>query len=105
MAKDTKKTTENIGETVAKSKASPAELKFNSDELKSSYVNFCNGNCTREEVVLNFGENNTWERTDGIVDINLTHRIVLSPFAAKRLNELLQQLMAEYETNYGILSK
>jgi hypothetical protein len=33
----------------------------------------------------------------------LTHRIVLSPFAAKRLVELLNKLMGDYEARYGVL--
>ncbi len=72
--------------------------------LHSSYANFCNANSTREEVVLNFGVNKSWERgPQGALDIELNHRIVLSPFAAKRLTELLQQLMKEYESRYGAL--
>lgn len=48
--------------------------------------------------------NKNWERgPQGALDIELNHRIVLSPFAAKRLSELLQQLMKEYEARYGVL--
>jgi hypothetical protein len=55
-------------------------------------------------VVLNFGVNKTWERGPmDALDIELNHRVVLSPFAAKRLTELLQQLMKEYESRYGAL--
>jgi hypothetical protein len=55
-------------------------------------------------VVLNFGVNKNWERgPQGNVEIKLNHRIVLSPFAAKRLAELMQQLMKEYEARYGAL--
>ena len=55
--------------------------------------------------MLNFGVNKNWERgtrPEG-VEIELNHRIVLSPFAAKRLTALLQQLMKEYEGRYGAL--
>ena len=37
------------------------------------------------------------------MEIELEHRIVLSPFAAKRLNQLLSKLITEYETRYGEL--
>jgi hypothetical protein len=37
------------------------------------------------------------------MDIDLEHRVVLSPFAAKRLNALLSKLVSEYETRYGDL--
>ena len=35
--------------------------------------------------------------------IELGHRLVMSPFAAKRLAELLAKLMAEYESRHGEL--
>jgi len=80
-----------------------AQVRWNTSNLKSSYANVCNATCTREEVVLNFGMNEGWERTQREVEIELTHRIVLSPFAAKRLVELLNKLMGDYEGRYGTL--
>ena len=87
------------------SDASPPgqRVSWNIQGLKSSYVNFANANSTREEVVLNFGLNNTWDRNQGEVEIELAHRIVMSPFAAKRLASLLVRLMDEYETRHGPL--
>jgi hypothetical protein len=79
------------------------KVHWNTDKLKSSYANFCNATSTREEVVLNFGVNQNWERTPQEMAIDLEHRIVLSPFAAKRLNQLLSKLVTEYETRYGEL--
>ena len=79
------------------------KVHWKTDSLKSSYANFCNATSTREEVVLNFGVNHNWERTPQDMEIELDHRIVLSPFAAKRLNQLLLKLITEYETRYGEL--
>lgn len=105
---------------MAKAAESKAEAKGNAQQvptkgvpvnwittgLHSSYANFCNANSTREEVVLNFGVNKSWERgPQGALDIELNHRMVLSPFAAKRLTELMQQLMKEYEVRYGMLAE
>ena len=81
-----------------------APIKWNTANMQSSYANFCNANSTREEVVLNFGVNKSWERgPKQELDIELNHRIVLSPFAAKRLAQLMQTLMKEYESRYGVL--
>lgn len=89
---------------IAKSAATP--IKWTITGLQSSYANFCNANSTRKEVVLNFGVNKTWERgPKQELEIELDHRIVLSPFAAKRLAQPLQNLMKEYETRYGALSE
>jgi hypothetical protein len=76
-------------------------VKWNVQQLKSSYVNFANANSTQEEVVLNFGMNNNWDRSASDVEIELTHRIVMSPFAARRLAEMLNKLVAQYEGRYG----
>lgn len=78
-------------------------VKWKVDQLKSSYVNFANANSTQEEVVLNFGMNNNWDRMAAEVEIELTHRIVMSPFAAKRLSELLIKLVQHYEGRYGAM--
>lgn len=82
---------------------SAAKVRWNTQSLKSSYANFCNATSTREEVVLNFGVSNNWERTPQDMEIELAHRIVLSPFAAKRLSGILSKLIGEYESRYGEL--
>jgi hypothetical protein len=95
------------GATAAKQEKQPEpnapKVRWNTTNLKSSYANVCNATSTREEVVLNFGINEVWERGQQDVEIQLTDRIILSPFAAKRLAEVLNRLMSEYETRYGAL--
>lgn len=79
------------------------KVKWDTAGLKSTYCNFVNATSTREEVVLNFGVNQNWDRMTSEVEIELDHRIILSPFAAKRLTDLLQKLLGEYENRYGEL--
>jgi len=85
--------------------AQPAnpKVKWNVESLKSSYVNFVNANSTKEEVVLNFGMNTSWDRASTEMEIELAHRIVMSPHAAQRLADLLAKLMTEYKSRYGEL--
>jgi len=80
-------------------------LRLDTSELKSSYCNVCNASSTREEVVLSLGVNQNWEieRNVGELDVKLLHRIILSPFAAKRLSEMLSNLMRDYEARHGEL--
>lgn len=80
-----------------------ARVRWNAASVKSSYANFCNASSTREEVVLNFGVSHDWERQPQNMEIELSHRVVLSPFAAKRLSQLLSKLVGEYESRYGEL--
>ena len=100
MANESTKATEVKADPAA---AAGARIKWNTQSLKSSYVNFANANSTREEVVMNFGLNNSWDRSQTEVEVELAHRLVMSPFAAKRLAELLTKLVAEYESRYGDL--
>jgi hypothetical protein len=79
------------------------KVRWNTDNLNSAYANVCNVTSTREEVVLNFGVNKAWERGVGELEIELSNRIILSPFAAKRLNMMLDKLMKEYEARHGEL--
>jgi hypothetical protein len=58
---------------------------------------------TREEVVLAFGVNNVWERAQTNIQVQLTNRIVLNPYAAKRLTAVLTHVVAEYESKFGVL--
>lgn len=81
-----------------------SKLRLDTSDLKSSYCNVCNVNSTKEEVVLSLGINQGWELDRrGEIDVKLQHRIILSPFAAKRLAQMLTGLIGEYEGRYGEL--
>ena len=79
-------------------------IKWDDANMKSSYANVCNVTSTREEVVLLFGMNQAWNRGQKEVTIHLTDRIVVSPYAAKRLSMLLSGVVAEYEKRFGTLA-
>ena len=78
-------------------------VQFDVSNLQSSYANVCNVSSTREEVVLAFGVNNVWERGQPNMQVQMTNRIVLNPYAAKRLATVLNRVVAEYESRFGAL--
>ena len=80
------------------------KVRFDSSNIKSSYCNVCNATSTREEVVVNFGINKTWDQGSADLEVQLEHRIILSPFAAMRLRDMLVRLIGEHEQRYGKLS-
>ena len=80
------------------------KVKWDDANMKSSYANVCNVTSTREEVVLLFGMNQAWQTGQKEVTLQLTNRIILSPFAAKRLVNLLSNLIKEYEQRFGTLN-
>jgi len=84
--------------------AAGTKLKWDDTNMKSSYANVCNVTSTREEVVMLFGVNQAWNRGQKEVTIQLTDRIIISPYAAKRLSMLLQGVVTEYEKRFGTLN-
>lgn len=44
-----------------------------------------------------------WERGQAHIQVQLTNRIVLNPYAAKRLAAVLNRVVAEYESKFGTL--
>jgi hypothetical protein len=79
-------------------------IKWDDVNMKSSYANVCNVTSTREEVVMLFGINQAWNRGQKEVTIQLTDRIIISPYAAKRLVTLLDGVVKEYEKRFGALN-
>ena len=76
---------------------------WDDSKMKTSYANVCNVLGTREEIMLLFGANQAWHGGQKEVTVVLSDRIVLNPYAAKRLMSLLQQGLKEYESRYGEL--
>ena len=76
---------------------------WDDSKMHTSYANVCNVLGTREEIMLLFGANQAWHGGQKEVTVALSERIVLNPYAAKRLYQLLGQGLKEYETRYGEL--
>lgn len=89
-------------EAAAEGQATP-RVNWDDRNLKSSYANVCNVSSTREEVVMLFGVNQSWQGATDEVTVQLTDRVILSPFAAKRLSLLLNNVMQQYEQRFGSL--
>jgi Protein of unknown function (DUF3467) len=95
--------TANPSQSTQPSNTAPS-VQFDVSNLQSSYANLCNVSSTREEVVLAFGVNNVWERGQANMQVQLTNRIVLNPYAAKRLAVVLTRVVTEYEARFGTLN-
>ena len=78
-------------------------IKWDDSDMRSVYANVCNVAGTREEIVLLFGMNQAWHAGQKEVKVQLTDRIVVSPFAAKRLSILLNNVIRDYEAKYGVM--
>jgi len=79
------------------------KVTWDTANMKSSYANVCNVASTREEVVVMFGLSQAWSGSEEEVAVQLNDRVILSPFAAKRLAQLLNNVVQQYETRFGSL--
>lgn len=101
MAKST------TGETAAAGTAKQApemqKVVWDDTRMNTSYSNVCNVLGSREEITLLFGANQAWHSGQKEVKVLLSDRVVLNPYAAKRLASLLDRVLKEYEARYGQL--
>jgi len=86
--------TQTIGQT---------KILWDDANMRSVYANVANVAGGREEIVLLFGLNQAWHAGQKEVKVQLSDRIVMSPFAAKRLAMLLNNVLADYENKFGKL--
>jgi len=98
--------TKDVKSSVAKKDNERPEqtLRWDDSKMTSTYANVANVSSTKEEVTLLFGTNQSWHTGQQELSIQLTNRIILNPFAAKRLATLLNNIMGEYESRFGKLS-
>ena len=96
--------TNKPADTAVKQDVQGTRIKWDDAAMRSSYANVCNVTSTREEVVMLFGINQAWNRGQKEVTIQLTDRIIISPYAAKRLATLLDGVVKEYEKRFGALN-
>jgi hypothetical protein len=102
MAADEKKK-ESTPAAGATQTAGQTKIVWDDSNMRSVYANVSNVAGGREEIVLLFGMNQAWHAGQSEVKVQLTDRIVLSPFAAKRLAVLLNNVVADYERKFGKL--
>jgi len=100
---DPKSTNKENGGTAAG--ATVPTVNWDDSSMKTSYANVVNAASTREEVTLFFGTNLTWNPGQAKeFHVRLSDRIVLNPYAAKRLWILIGAILKEYESRFGALN-
>ncbi|MFT7089644.1 MAG: hypothetical protein ACJAU4_001461 [Glaciecola sp.] len=88
-----------------KSTAANPTIRWNDKNMRNTYANVCNVSSTKEEVTLLFGTNQAWRQGQEEVAIDLSDRIMMSPYAAKRMLALLGNVVDEYEKRFGSLGE
>lgn len=82
----------------------PAKVQWLDQNMQTNFANVVNVQSTREQFDLFFGTNQTWNVADkNTVAVNLSNRVILTPFAAKRLWTVLGNVLREHEARHGTL--
>jgi len=79
------------------------KLVWNDEKMRSQYSNVTNVVGGREEIILLFGLSQAWKPGQKEIPVELSDRMVLSPFAAKRLAILLTGALKAYEQSFGTI--
>ena len=81
------------------------KVNWDDSKMVTTFANVVNVLVTREELTLLFGMNQTWNASQSKeLTVQLSNRIVLTLYAAKRLLTLLTARMRDYETRVGPLT-
>ncbi len=83
--------------------ATTPQIVWDDSKMSTTYANVCNVMGTREEIMVLFGANQAWQQDQKEVKVTLSNRIVLNPYAAKRLLTMLEMGLRQYESRYGEL--
>ena len=79
------------------------QIRWDGTNMKSTYANVTNVSSTREEVIILFGTNKSWHSAHKELTVELSDRIILNPFAAKRLSILLNNVIDNYESQFSTI--
>lgn len=77
-------------------------VNWDDSQMQTSFANVVNALNTREEFMLLFGTNQTWNAIEAEeLNVRLDYRMVLTPHAAKRLMTLVANRVNDYENRFG----
>ena len=88
-------------ETRADAENTKATIRWDVAKMQTSYANVCNVSSTREEFTFLFGINKTWNPEQRELTVDISDRIILNSYAAKRLAVLLQNTVLQHENRFG----
>jgi len=76
-------------------------VRWDDSNIRNTYANICNVVSTREEVSMMLGMHQRVDTENNEVIIELSDRIVLNPYAAKRLAMAMSDVIEQYEARFG----
>ncbi|MEH6519606.1 DUF3467 domain-containing protein [Sulfitobacter sp.] len=93
-----------MAETNDEPKKVDTSVVWNDSDMQTSFANVVNVQGTREQIEFFFGTNKTWNAgATEPVQVDLNNRVIMTPYATKRLHQILTGVLREYESRHGVL--
>jgi len=87
----------------AEAPAAQPQFATDASRISTVYTNFCRVSVTPEELILDFGLNTQLTPTPTAESIQLSHRVVMNFYTAKRVMNALLGVVSQHENSYGVL--
>jgi hypothetical protein len=100
MAQKSDKTIETTA-PAADADSRKATIRWDVAKMQTTYANVANVSSTREEFTILFGINKTWNPEQRELTVDISDRVILNPYAAKRLALLLRNIVRQHESRFG----
>jgi len=96
---------DNVQQQAAQQAGQQVQLRFDERKMETTYANAFRSNGTAEEVMLDFGLNMPVpvQRDKPEIVFQVTSRIIMNYYSAKRLAMALSQLVRRHEEQFGEL--
>lgn len=89
-------------QSAGKTSDSPPTIEVDDSKALAAYANFCRVGGTPEEVIIDFGLN-PQPQGAAAKPIEITQRVVMNYYTAKRLLHVLHMTIGQHERAFGVL--
>ena len=97
--------TSDAGDQAQDQNRRKSSVQWNKEQMTTTFSNVVNIQGTREQVELFFGISRSWDaEADAPMQVDLSNRVILTPYGAKRLHHILTGVLREYEARHGALT-
>ena len=82
-----------------------SRVEWKTDKMQTACANVVNIQGTREQIELFYGISHGLglETGETPLQVDVSNRMILTPYAAKRMHQLLTGVLREYESRHGTL--
>jgi hypothetical protein len=77
------------------------KVEWDDTQSTTHYANIGSVMGRREEMIMVFGNAESWKQGSESIGVKVTNRVVMNPFTLKRFSRILAQGVEQYENRFG----